>query len=598
MRIVPSLVTRNKGLRSRLFDTVGSRVMALIICTSMPLACVAGVLAWHAYLATSDNSFARTRSDAFSARHEIATDLGRAQGALETLSQITLHEEIASRAFQLVQSISQQHYCSLNLVDRTGRIVATSSGSEKDGNPCEGNLLALAAATQSAIQSRDQPTEPDGAASVVFAGTVPLVRSQIALDYVNRAGAIVSGQLIAFRPLINREMLANAQYAHSTGDTTTGTTDLWLYSGKGEPLPLSPVRHLSAPWPKEVTDRLQGDLKQNRTSDQFEINDVYYTLIQGYGPTSIVAVSARSAAETRALQLFLARVMLIVLILVVELLLVALAAQRYLVEPLEKLAFSVADWRRHGTFQPDLPRSLPFEIRQMERAFSRATKRLDRHEARLQRATRQQDLLIREIHHRVKNNLQIVASLLNLQANRIKLPEAKQEFHLVRDRVRSLATLHRYLYPEGGLSSLDIRAFLEELASQIFTANNHANRGRISLSLDIHDIPVTPDQAVPLSLIVTEIVTNALRYAFPDTRTGSVSIQLHRQEDQALLVIQDDGVGLAFPDGSDNDKREGIGLQLVRGFARQLGASLQISSETGTVYRLAFPVNVARRNLA
>ena len=585
-------------MRGRLLDTVGSRVMALIICTSLPLACVAGFLAWHAYLATSDNSFARTRAEAFSARHEIATDLGRAQGALETLSQITLHEEIASRAFQLVQSISQQHYCSLNLVDRAGKIVATSRGSEKDGNPCQGNLLSLASATESAIATRNDVHSGDNGSTVVFLGSTPLVRSQIKLDYVDRSGENVPGQLIAFRPLINEELLAGGQYAHSASDSATGTTDLWLYTGKGAPLPLTPVQHLPMPWPKEVDNRLEGNLKQHRMSDQFEIDDVYYTLMPGYGPTSIVAVSARSAAETRALQLFLARVMLIVLILVVELLLVALAAQRYLVEPMEKLAVSVADWRRHGTFQPDLPKSLPFEIRQMERAFNRATRRLDRHEARLQRATKQQDLLIREIHHRVKNNLQIVASLLNLQANRIKLPEAKQEFHLVRDRVRSLATLHRYLYPEGGLSSLDVRSFLEELASQIFTANNQSNRGRISLSLDIHDLPVTPDQAVPLSLIVTEIVTNALRYAFPEGRTGAVLIQLHREDDRALLLIQDDGVGLAFPSEGENDKREGIGLQLVRGFARQLGATLDISSEGGTLYRLVFPITAPRRNLA
>ncbi len=191
--------------------------------------------------------------------------------------------------------------------------------------------------------------------------------------------------------------------------------------------------------------------------------------------------------------------------------------------------------------------------------------------------------------------MQIVASLLNLQANRIKLPEAREEFHLVRDRVRSLATLHRHLYPEGGLSTLDIRAFLEELASQIFTANNRINRGRISLSLNVETMPITPDQAVPLALIVTEVVTNALRYAFPDERAGSVFIGLHRVEDNALLIIRDDGVGLANASPNDVDKREGIGLQLVRGFGRQLGATLEISSESGTEYRMTFSIQALRR---
>ncbi|GBQ91548.1 sensor histidine kinase [Asaia krungthepensis] len=517
---------------------------------------------------------------------------------METLSQITLHEEIAPRAFQLVQSISQQHYCSLELINDNGKVVASSLGSERDGNPCQRDLLPLARFDSDVAPDGLSKLQGDGGGAVFLADAVPLVRSHIKLEYVDRSGAIVPGMLVAYRPLINEELVANRQYARPPSDSQSGETDLWLYSGSGVPLPLTPRQLVSSPWVKEALDRLEADMKTARVQDHFRVGSVYYTLIPGYGPTSIVAVSVRSPAEARALQLFLARVMLIVLILVVELLLVALAAQRYLVEPLEKLAASVADWRRHGTFQPDLPHALPFEIRQMERAFSRATKRLDRHEARLQRATKQQDVLIREIHHRVKNNLQIVASLLNLQANRIKLPEARQEFHLVRDRVRTLATLHRYLYPEGGLSSLDIRAFLEELASQIFTANSRLNGSRISLSLDLQSLPVTPDQAVPLSLIVTEIVTNALRYAFPDERSGTVRIRLARQGDMAVLSIEDDGVGLAFQGDTNEDKREGIGLQLVRGFARQLGAKLDISSEAGTIYRLEFPIQTLRRHLA
>jgi len=565
--------------------------MALIVCTSLPLACVAGILAWHTYLATSDNSFDRTQADATSARHEITRDIDRTRNALQILAHIGLHEEIAPRAFDLIQSLNQQHYCSLELIDRDGR--AVSSLPHQDNHPdfCGGEET-LTPETQIRKQGAvGVPTD----VKILLQGDVPVLRIAVPLNYIDRTGNVSPGQLVATRPLVNSHLVNSAEYVHPAIDPEDGATDLWLYTGEATPVALTPNQKLATPWSPSALSRLNMDLKANRHLDHFQVGGIYYTLGPGYGPACIVAVSARSIAETRALQLFLARVTLIVLILIVELLLVALAAQRYLVEPLEKLAISVADWRRHGTFQPDLPHALPLEIRQMERAFSRATRRLDRHEARLQRAAKQQDLLIKEIHHRVKNNLQIVASLLNLQANRIKLPEAREEFHLVRDRVRSLATLHRHLYPEGGLSTLDIRAFLEELASQIFTANNRINRGRISLSLNVETMPITPDQAVPLALIVTEVVTNALRYAFPDERAGSVFIGLHRVEDNALLIIRDDGVGLTNASPNDVDKREGIGLQLVRGFGRQLGATLEISSESGTEYRMTFSIQTLRR---
>ncbi|NVN01995.1 sensor histidine kinase [Asaia siamensis] len=578
-------------MKSGLFDTVGSRVMALIICTSLPLACVAGMLAWHTYLVTSNNSFERTQGDAISARHEITTDIDRTRGTLQVLARIGLHEEIAPRAFQLIQSINEQRYCSLVLNDHFGRAVTSLQATM-------GRDAVCAPENQASAQPATAHTEasrPD--VEVHLQGPAPLIRIIVPLEYIDRAGETVAGRLIAIRPLVNAQLVNAGQYTHPATDPENGATDLWLYTGETAPVALTANRKISNPWSVEVLAKLKNDTAADLQTDHFEVDGVYYTMAPGYGPARIVAVSTRSIAETRALQLFLARVMLIVLILIVELLLVALAAQRYLVEPLEKLAFSVADWRRHGTFQPDLPRALPLEIRQMERAFSRATKRLDRHEARLTRATKQQDLLIKEIHHRVKNNLQIVASLLNLQANRIKLPEAREEFHLVRDRVRSLATLHRHLYPEGGLSALDIRAFLEELASQIFTANNRCNKGRVSLSLDIESVPITPDQAVPLSLIVTEVVTNALRYAFPNERCGSVQIRLARNEDGAVLTIQDDGIGLDATAQSDAEKREGIGLQLVRGFARQLGGTLEINSAVGTVYTLAFPIQPVRRTI-
>ena len=120
-----------------------------------------------------------------------------------------------------------------------------------------------------------------------------------------------------------------------------------------------------------------------------------------------------------------------------------------------------------------------------------------------------------EVHHRVKNNLQVIASLLNLQASRIRVPEARAEFQAARDRVRALATLHRHLYADGELHTINMRSFLAELCGQLFQAMGELEGTRIQMLIDAPELRMSSDQAVPLALIVTEAVTNSVRYAFP-----------------------------------------------------------------------------------
>ena len=169
---------------------------------------------------------------------------------------------------------------------------------------------------------------------------------------------------------------------------------------------------------------------------------------------------------------------------------------------------------------------MPAELRQLSTAFTQAARSLAAHETTLSRAEARQELLIKEIHHRVKNNLQIIASLLNLQANRIRQPEARAEFASARDRVRALATLHRYLYSEGELQTLNMRSFLQELCTQLFQAIGEKQGRRIQLHIEAAEIELATDQAVPLSLVVTEAVSNAVKYAFPGGRSGHVHVIL------------------------------------------------------------------------
>jgi two-component sensor histidine kinase len=259
-----------------------------------------------------------------------------------------------------------------------------------------------------------------------------------------------------------------------------------------------------------------------------------------------------------------------------------------LVAPIRELTQAVQAWRPGAAFAPAIPARLPDELRQLAAAFAEAAQIHAERERQLSLASQQQALLMREIHHRVKNNLQIVASLLNLQASRIRLPEARREFAAARDRVRALATLHRHLYAQDDLHTINMRSFLTELCDQLLQAMAETISGHIDLQIEAPELQLSSDQAVPMALIVTEAVSNALRYAFPAGRDGHVRVSLTVAGEQARLVVEDNGVGL--PAGTADgqaDPHEGIGLHLIRGFARQLGGQLTIGQESGTRYDLA-----------
>ena len=255
--------------------------------------------------------------------------------------------------------------------------------------------------------------------------------------------------------------------------------------------------------------------------------------------------------------------------------------------PLRELRGAVDAWRGGQPLALPAHRRLPTELRGLGLSFKRATRTLARREAQLRVAVQQQELAMQEIHHRVKNNLQIVASLLNLQASRITLPEARVEFQSARDRIRALATVHRHLYAHGQLHTINMRSFLLELCGQLFQAMGETEGQRLALEIDAPELEMSSDQAVPLSLIVTEAVTNAIKYAYPAGRRGTIAIRLRHEGEAVELTISDDGIGI--PAGRAETAagtRDGIGIQLINGFARQLGGTLEVEQGNGTQYRV------------
>ncbi|WP_188900931.1 sensor histidine kinase [Caldovatus sediminis] len=267
----------------------------------------------------------------------------------------------------------------------------------------------------------------------------------------------------------------------------------------------------------------------------------------------------------------------------------------WVVRPLEQLRETLPRWRGAAGPRPVLldgerDRHWPDEVRDLAAGFEHAAERLAAQEAELRAALERSELLMAEVHHRVKNNLQIVSSLLNLQGARIAEPAARAEFEAARDRVRALATLHRHLYMHPDHEAIDLGAFIEELAGQIFQASGERPGDRIALAVRAPSLRISSDQAVPLALVITEAVTNALAYAFPGGRHGRLEVTLTAEGERARLSVRDDGVGGGLDRAAD---RRGLGNQLVRALARQLGGELRVETGAGTMVTLDFPLRPA-----
>ena len=198
-----------------------------------------------------------------------------------------------------------------------------------------------------------------------------------------------------------------------------------------------------------------------------------------------------------------------------------------------------------------------------------------RAEVAIQTSLREKETLLKEIHHRVKNNLQIISSLLRLQSGQLDHPIAKAALEDTQNRVRSMALVHEHLYRSENLAAVDLAAYLDPLCRQLFRALV-ARPGAIRLHLGLVPLRVEIDQAIPCGLLVTELLSNALKHAFPEERAGEVRVELEPSEGGALwrLVVADDGVGL--PAEFDLKQLHSLGLRLVPGLATQMGGQLDI----------------------
>jgi two-component sensor histidine kinase len=237
----------------------------------------------------------------------------------------------------------------------------------------------------------------------------------------------------------------------------------------------------------------------------------------------------------------------------------------------------------HYTIRPDLAEA-PAEFKLLGDALSEMASGIQDRDRRLRDAVDQKTILIKEIHHRVKNNLQIVMSLLSIQANQVKDRAAREALMMAQTRINALALVHRILNELEDQSILDIRQLLEELALQIAGGMGNEN---VKITVDVPSRVVSGSVAVALALFTVEVLTNIFKHAFPPGGAGTIRIGLENLPDGKLrLAIVDNGRGFAMDEASKS-----VGSRLIRTFGLQLGGVSQVRSEAGkgTVVDLIFP---------
>ena len=213
----------------------------------------------------------------------------------------------------------------------------------------------------------------------------------------------------------------------------------------------------------------------------------------------------------------------------------------------------------------------------LEREVSRRTQDL-------QVALAAKTMLVHEVDHRVKNNLQMISSLLAMQTRAIKDPEAKASLQAMLQRVEAIGTVHRRLYQSDDVQQFDLADFVRDIISELSKA---AGRTDVEVDLILQSIKIASNQASPIALILNELVTNAFKHAFPDERSGRITITIQKEAEKLRIVLADNGIGLS----KDMPVSDGFGQRLIKSVARQLRAEITWRpGHPGTIVEISAPL--------
>ncbi len=211
-------------------------------------------------------------------------------------------------------------------------------------------------------------------------------------------------------------------------------------------------------------------------------------------------------------------------------------------------------------------------------------------EEKIKVSLREKEILLKEIHHRVKNNLQTISSLLSLQSQYIKDEQAQEVFKNSQERIRAMALIHEKLYESRDLSKIDFQEYIQNLVLYLFDSYSLESE-KVRLKMQVEDVALNIETAIPLGLIINELVSNSFKYAFPGNRKGELHVNLGKGEDEEYdydytLIVKDNGIG--FPEGLDFQNSDTLGMLLVNTLVTQLHGIIELNRKDGTRFTIKF----------
>jgi two-component sensor histidine kinase/ActR/RegA family two-component response regulator len=226
------------------------------------------------------------------------------------------------------------------------------------------------------------------------------------------------------------------------------------------------------------------------------------------------------------------------------------------------------------------------ELRKTNQELRKEIDERKRAETRLSESLKEKEVLLKEIHHRVKNNMQIISSLLRLQSRAIKDKAVRDMFEVSQSRIRSMALIHEKLYQSESLSRIDFSDYVKNLITYLFSIYQVSSMA-VKRTLDLEEHFLDINKAIPLALIINEIVSNSLKHAFPDERKGEIYVKMKCDEQgKRIICVGDNGVGL--PDNFDIGNTETLGMRLISDLVTQVNGSIKINKKNGVMFEISF----------
>ncbi|HEY4252786.1 MAG TPA: sensor histidine kinase [Roseomonas sp.] len=536
----------------------------------MPVLGIAGGHAWVNY----DRALDAGRQEAIMLREAAAARQGAGLDAMQELitglarrvELLDAAPEVCDRALRSVLELFPDRYSNIWLMDTEGRLLCSAIPGER------GRSFRELSYFQGAIAERSYVLGEFMVGTFSGRGVLPAAAPVIAPGGQVR-GVMATAAVLEYFVRANRNTAM--QQPHN----------VWLLDRRGTAIPLTGGSDSELPDPALTASLASGEgqtvegIARDGTAHVWSVAvlEAELRLMIGISSETVRALAAASLRD---------RVLELSLFLLACLAAIVFGAEIAVARPLRVLAARVRAWTPGQPFTPDTRINDPREVLELGAALAAASTVIADREMALRAALGQRDLLMAEIHHRVKNNLQIVASLLSMQAGRLSEPRAVAEFGMARDRVQALATLHRHLYLHQSFERIALRPFLEELCRQLSDAMGTQGKEIFHIEIDADDIEIGSDQAISLALLVTEAVSNAMRHAFPDGEGGMISVTLQREGENAELRVADNGAGMA----PSEEPPQGLGLRLIHGFTQHLGGEVEIRQESGTEIRVRFPL--------